>query len=309
MPGRYPSSRYPAGDIPMGPALAFIMCVLIWGSTWIVIDSQVGIVPVAWSVAYRFAFSALILVAMCLIRGISLRLRRGDHVTVILLGIFLFSTNYVLIYFGSAYMTSGLVAVAFSLLSFLNIVNARLFLKTPIQPAVMVAALLGVFGLVLVFWPEIANLGNRNDTLIGVGLCVVSTLSASFGNTVIASEPAQRLPLLSLNAWGMAYGALANSLFAAVTAGTPVMDTRWTYWLGLTYLAIFGTIFAFLIYMWLVKRIGLARAAYIAVLMPLVALTLSTLFEGYVWTLPAAAGMALVVTGNVIMIRARRNDA
>ncbi len=286
--------------------LGFLICVLIWGSTWYFVALQLGVVPKEWSVAYRFALASVLLFALSGLRGHSLRLTARQHLTVAVIGLFMFSTNYILIYGSTQYLTSGLVAVAFSLLTILNILNARFFLGTTIQASVLVASVLGIIGLILVFAEEVGSLSLGDATLIGLGYGVAATICASFGNTMAATRSMASMPLLVANGWGMLYGTAFNAGIALIVSGAPVFDTSMQYVGSLLYLSVFGTVAAFTVYMWLIATWGVARSAYMAVLTPVVALIISTLFEGFEWTVMGAAGLALILIGNIMMIRSRQ---
>ncbi|MCJ9429562.1 DMT family transporter [Kordiimonas marina] len=286
----------------MGVVFAFLGCVLIWGSTWYAIELQLGVVPKEWSLAFRFGIASIILFAWCLARGKRLRFSARDHGWMLTTGFFLFSANYLMIYWGTEYLTSGLVAVAFSTLSFMNIVNGRIFLKAPVQPSVLLSALIGVIGLMLIFKPEISHFSLADDSVRGLVFCLIGTLLASWGNTLVGTKSVKSIPLLPFNAWGMLYGALFDIVFAAFSGKAPVLDPRPEYWGSLLYLSILGTVVAFSLYLWLLGQVGVGRAAYMAVMTPVVALTVSTFMEGFHWTTPAITGLALVIVGNVVMI-------
>jgi len=283
-------------------ALAFAACVLIWGSTWYAIEWQLGHVAKEWSLTYRYFIAATVLFVWCAIKKMKLRYTPREHLYMFGTGLFLFSGNYVLVYWGTEYLTSGLVAVTFSLLTFLNIVNARVFLGTRIQGKTVVAAFLGVIGLVLIFKPEIQAFSGEDTTTLGLIICIASTLVASWGNTIVGTKVASGLPLFPFNAWSMAYGTLCNLAFALVQGEAPSLDPRFEYYVALIYLSLFGTVIAFSLYLWLLGEIGVARAGYMAVMTPLIALTISTLFEGYQWTAFAAAGVGLVLAGNLLIV-------
>jgi drug/metabolite transporter (DMT)-like permease len=286
-------------------AAAFILCVLIWGSTWYAIEWQLGHVAQEWSLTYRYAIATFVIFAWCIYKRRALRFDRNSHFYMAATGLFLFSGNYILVYYGTAYLTSGLVAVTFALLSFLNIINARLFVGAKIRAKSMVAAVLGVIGLALVFKPEIQVLSFADATAFGLAICLLATLIASWGNTVLLFEKAQKVPVLPYNAWSMAYGTLFNLIFALALGESPALDPRAEYYWALLYLAVPGTVIAFSLYIWLISQIGAANAGYIAVLTPLVALGISTAFEGYSWTLYAVSGLALVMIGNILMVLER----
>ena len=281
--------------------LAFTACVLIWGTTWYAIEWQLGHVAKEWSLTYRYAIAAAALVAWCIYKKHPMRYARRQHIYMFGTGLFLFSGNYVLVYWGTQYLTSGLVAVTFSLLTILNIFNARLFLGTGIKAKSVFAASLGVVGLILIFKPEFQAFDIADATALGLIICIAATLVASWGNTIVATETASSIPLLPFNAWGMIYGTLCNLAFALGRGEAPSLDPRPEYYIALIYLSVAGTVVAFSLYLWLLSEIGMARASYMAVMTPLVALIISTLFEGYEWTAYAATGVAFVLLGNLLM--------
>lgn len=294
-------------------AIAYILCVLIWGSTWYVIEFQVGDVPPQWSVAYRFILAFIIMLLISLFKGKPILLKGAIHRRLFILGLCLFSTNYLLIYIGTGYITSGLVAVCFSMIAFFNIFNGRLFLKAPVGREIILGAVLGMIGLILIFLPEFNSLSLQdisfeNSTLLGITICLLGAFCASLGNTAAASKKLADLPLLSVNTWGMFYGALINIGYALLS-GQPA-KFLWTpeYVISMLVLAILGTVVAFQLYLWLIARIGMAKAAYTAILIPLVALTISTLFEGYIWTTEAIFGLIAILAGNVIMIKYKKKQ-
>lgn len=284
----------------------YILVVLIWGSTWYAIELQLGQVAPEWSVAYRFFLASVLLFAWCIIRRRNLTFPIKTHMSMALLGLLLFSGNYILVYTGTGYLTSGLVAVAFSVLTILNIINARIFLKIPFERTILLGALLGISGLVMIFWPEVDQMSLSDDTTIGLGICLAGTMLASLGNTVAASKRASSIPVDALTAWGMLYGSVATALVALAMGKEFLLDGRVSYWASLLYLSLIGSVIAFSLYLWLLKNIGVAQTAYTAVMIPIVALIISTLFEGYIWTSASVIGLAMVVFGNVVMIQRKR---
>lgn len=287
----------------MGAFLAFVVCVLIWGSTWYGIEFQLGVVAKEWSVVYRFALAAFLLQAWCRIRGLRTDFGRRGNIAAAGTGVFLFGLNYLLMYAGTEYLTSGLVAVAFSMLSLMNILSARVFLKVPIHLPVLGAAILGIIGLALVFSHEIARFSFADQTVVGLALCVGGTIIASLGNTIAASDTAKTFAILPFTALGLFYGFVFN-LLVAIASGEPLaFDPRAPYVISLLYLSVVGTIVAFTVYLWLIAQVGVARAGYISVVMPLVALTISTIYEGFEWSAAALSGLSLIVFGNALMVR------
>lgn len=292
----------------MSVIIGFAACVLIWGSTWYAIEFQLGEVAKEWSVFYRFALAAVLLQGWCMVRGMKANYGRPGHITAAGTGIFLFGINYLLVYAGTEHLTSGLVAVAFSTLSLMNIISARIFLRTPIHLPMVGAAVIGVGGLAMVFGKEIAQFSWADETMVGLAFCLTATVTASLGNTIAASNKAKAFPILPFTALALFYSSGFNFLVALASGQPMVFDSSVPYVLSLLYLAVFGTVIAFTIYLWLIARIGVARAGYISVVMPLVALTISTIYEGFVWSAAALAGLVLIIVGNAMIIRLK-NDS
>jgi len=286
--------------------LLYAATVVIWGSTWIAITYQIGQVPESVSLVWRFLLASACLFAYALVRRKPLLLSPREHPWLALQGVGLFGLNYLLIYFATARVTSGLVAVVFSTIVFWNLINERLFFRTPFEPRVLLAALLGLTGIGLVFMPEISHLSLEGDAVQGLLLALAGTWLASLGNMAAVRNTRQGLPVVRVNAWGMLYGAAALGILTLARGLPFTIDWSAPYLTSLAYLALFGSAAAFGCYLVLIHRIGSARAAYVAVLFPVVALMLSTVFEGYHWNVPALLGLALVLGGNVLALTGRR---
>lgn len=278
----------------------YVITVAIWGSTWLAITFQLGTVPPSVSVVWRFALSTLMLLAYVVWKRLPLRFRPRDHVWMALQGLFLFGINYVLTYLSEQYLVSGLVAVIFSLMVFLNIVGMRIFFGRPINGIGFLAAMLGVVGVGLVFWPELSRFSLARNELIGALLALVAMSIASLG-TMVATRN-QRMPVVQVNGFAMMYGAGFVAFYAVLSGDRFVFDWSFPYVASLLYLALFGSVLAFGAYLTLMKRIGADRAGYSAVAIPVVALVLSTLFEDIHWQTPMILGVGLCLAGNVLML-------
>ncbi len=241
--------------------------------------------------------AAALLLGWCWLRGLRLRFTWRQHLGLAVQGVPLFSLNYIVFYVATNYLTSGLVAVTFSTITIMINVGTLTLLGTPIRPRVAIAAVLGIAGLSLVFWPELAAFDTGSAGLIGLGLSLLATYSASLGNMVSVRHKARAIPVIESNAIGMAYGAGFALLFALARGAPLAFDMSWGYAVSLVYLALFGSVIGFGAYLTLLQKIGADRAAYSSVLFPLVALGLSTWLEGYRWTPLAAVGVALVLAG------------
>ena len=290
----------------MQSAAFYILTSLIWGSTWLVITFQLGVVAAEASIVYRFALAALLLLVYTLARRLPMRFTPRQHAFIALQGTFLFSLNYILVYLAEQNLTSGLVAIVFSMLILSNVVLGAVFLRNPIRPRVVLGGVIGVAGLALVFGPELAGFAQGGGWRLGLLLSAAAVLSASVGNILSARNQRAGLPVVQTNAYGMAYGA-AMTLVIAVVRGVPfTFDPSPSYILSLLYLAVFGSVIAFGTYLTLIGRMGVDRAAYIGVIFPLVALLLSMLFEGLNLGAVGLVGVALVAAGNVLVLNRRR---
>jgi drug/metabolite transporter (DMT)-like permease len=290
----------------MQNALFYSLTILIWGSTWLVITFQLGVVAPEASIVYRFGLAALLLLIYAGVRRLPMRFTVRQHGFIALQGIFLFSLNYILVYLAEQNLTSGLVAIVFSLIILANVLLGAIFLRNPIRPNVVLGGVIGVLGLALVFWPQLGAFAQAGAWQLGLLLSVAGVISASAGNIISARNQRAGLPVVQTNAYGMAYGALATLLIALVRGIPFTFDPSPGYVLSLLYLAIFGSVIAFGTYLTLVGRLGVDRAAYIGVVFPLVALLLSMMFEGLSLGALGLAGVLLVALGNVLVLTRRR---
>lgn len=292
----------------------YLATILIWGSTWLAITYQLGEVDPLVSVIYRMALASGLLFAWCRLRQIPLGLSLRDHHFMAAQGCFLFGLNYWTIYWSEVYLPSGLVAVIFSLLVFFNIINGRIFLKHPVTLQTVVGGLVGLTGICMLFYPEFALLSDSaktdsstilNAPLLGFGLAFIAVVFASLGNIVATRNGNTGISVWAINAWSIFYGTVILTLIALVTGAEFSYGTTLEYSLSLIYLSVFGTILAFGAYLKLLINIGPSRAGYTSLIIPFVAIILSTLFEDYQWTLLAAGGFVLVALGNYMVLKRR----
>jgi drug/metabolite transporter (DMT)-like permease len=298
------------GDAAAGSTVfLFLLPSVIWGTTWLVIKFQLGVVPPEASVAWRFALASLLLLGWCMLRRISLRFAAREHAGLALLGALLFGVNYVLVYRSEQHLTSGLVAVLFAFIVFWNLLGARLLFGTPVPPAVLLGATIGVAGVGLLFWPELASLRGGSGQGTGIWLACFATLVASAGNLQSQRLFARGVAVVPGTAWAMGYAALLLLGWCAARGVPLAFDPRPPYVLSLLYLTILGSVVAFVSYLTLLRRIGAGRSGYTAAVIPVVAMLASTAFEGYRWTGAALAGMGLVVAGTVLVLQAKQRGA
>jgi len=281
----------------------YVVTVLIWGSTWLAIEYQLGVVEPEVSIVYRYALASVILFFWCKIKGLSLIFKVKDHLWFAALGLLLFCLNYILTYRAQVHITSALAAIAFSMMLWINIVLSRLIFGTRIGGRVLVGALLGIVGIVTLFAPRVQSVSLDDGVFFGFLLALTGAVSASIGNMVSQAAQKRALPVLQGNAWGMFYGAAITGLVAVVSGHEFNFDATFTYIASLAYLAIFGSVVAFGAYLTLLGRIGAHKAGYATVMFPVVALVLSMAFEGLQLDVPIIAGTSLVLLGNLLVLK------
>lgn len=289
----------------MSNLLLYVITVLVWGSTWFAIEFQLGVVAPEVSIVYRYAGASILLFAWSRFRGLNLAFGLRQHGWFVLLGLLLFGLNYILAYRAQIYITSALTAIAFSTIVWMNILNARIFFGVTAVPRVLFGSLLGVAGILTLFMPQVGELTMTDTVLHGSVLAVLGAVVASFGNMVSQAAQKRSLPIIQSNAWGMLYGAVLTGIVALFEGQPFVFEFSIGYVASLAYLTIFGSIVAFGAYLTLLGRIGAHKAGYAMVTFPVIALILSMLFEGLKLDATIVTGTALVLAGNLLVLRAK----
>lgn len=282
----------------------YVLTIAVWSTSWIAMKFQLGVVEIVVSVFYRFAIAAAIMVVWVWLSRRRARFSLRLHVRFAAMGLLMFSTNFALFMVAAQWVTTGLLAVVFSLVTILNPINAAIFLRQPLVPRVLVAAAIGVAGIGLIFWPEIEHAGSEVAT--GLVLAIVGAVCFSLGNIVAVSAQREGHPVVSCNAWGIVYGAAFLGLFAVLTGMPFDFDPRAPYVVSLLGMAVLSTVVAFAAYLTLMRRIGPGRAGYATVMFPIGALAISWAFEGYQWTVLAVVGLSLALAGNLLVLRGSR---
>jgi drug/metabolite transporter (DMT)-like permease len=281
----------------------YVATVFLWGVSWIGIRAQLGVVAPEMSVLWRFALAALVTWGWVLMAGKPVRFPAADHLRFFATGCCLFSFNFISFYYGGLTVPSGLLAVVFSLASIFNLALGFVLFRQKVEGRVALGGAIGVAGIALLFWPEIAGAGFNAAALRGLGLCVLGTLIFCSGNMISTLVQRRGVPLISANAWAMTYGSLVLLAINLVRGNEFVIEPTARYIGSLLYLAIGASVLAFASYLTLLRRLGAARAGYTTVLFPIIALGVSTVLEGYVWTPVAAIGVALALAGNILVLR------
>jgi drug/metabolite transporter (DMT)-like permease len=281
--------------------ILYTVATLIWGSTWLGIKLQLTQVPPILSVAYRFCLASLILLIYCLLTNKKLNFSWYDHKFMALQGFTLFGLGYCMSYLSSIYLTSGLVAVGFSTIMMWNILNLKLFMSQPLEWRAFWGGVVGMVGICILFWRDLSAF-TATRGLIGLVLALIGAYMASIGNVVGSRNAKNGIPVTQGNAYGMAYGGLLTLLIHFGSGGALSIDWSFGYLGPMLYLTIFGSVVAFGCYMLLIGRIGAEYAAYVLLLVPVLALLLSTIFENYLWTVSGVLGLILVLIGNLVIL-------
>lgn len=289
-----------------GVILPFLLVTLIWSSTWIVIRDQLGAVPPSWSVCYRFLLGAAGMALFAMIRRVPLRLPPAGIAFAGALGVAQFVLNFNFVYRAEHYLTSGVVATVYALLLIPNSIIAWFAFRQPVSRAFVLGSLVAIAGIMLLLLREYrAAPVSAEAVLVGIALSVAGLLSASSANVMQGMQIARRLPMAAVLTWGMLIGSAVDGAYAWATVGPPVIEWRAGYLFGIAWLGIAGSVVTFPLYFQLIQRVGPGRAAYSSVLIPVIAMLISTLFEDYRWSTLSAVGALLAVAGMVIALRAK----
>ncbi|WP_440876287.1 DMT family transporter [Thalassotalea sp. PLHSN55] len=286
----------------MSNSVLYFLTVVIWGSTWIAINYQLGDVAPEASLVYRFALAALLLFAYCSYKKLTLSFNIKQHASFALFGICLFGLNYYLLYNAQMHINSALTSIAFSTLMLANIINARIWYKTKITAQVYLGGALGLCGIVALFWPQISDVELGQKALIGLSLSLIGTLCASFGNMISMKNQQLKLPLLPTTAWGMAYGALFMTILLLMQGKSFSFSFNFAYISSLLYLSVFGSVIAFACYLTLLTRLGAHKTSYASIMFPAVAVVISTFVENFHWSSSTVIGFSTILIGNLVLI-------
>lgn len=284
----------------------FLIPALIWGSTFYVIKFQLGTVDPTWSVSYRFILAGIILLTFAKFKGLNLKFSGQQHRFILLQGILLFGMNYWLVYIAEQNLTSALAAVAFSTIIFLNIIFGSIFLKKKTEKKVFIGAIMGVGGTFLLFRNDLMGMELSELPIFHLIICFTSVVIASLGNITSAYNQSKDLPVIQTNAFGMLYGGITIGVIALISGKPLVFDPTFTYVSSLLYLSVFGSILAFGGYLTLIGKIGADKAAYVLIVIPVIAVVLSVLFEDYPLGWQVFVGILLILGGNVIVLNRRK---
>ena len=286
--------------------LPFLLTAMIWGSTWYIIRGQIDGVPAMWSIAWRFALAAPAMALLALATGKRLAMPARAHRMALAMGLFQFCGNYAFVYHSEHHLTSGIVALVIGVMFVPNALFAQWLLGERVTRQFLLGSLVALAGIALLLVNEARAAPLGGTVWLGGLLALAGMLSASLANVIQAGPAGRGVPLISLLAWAMAYGALIDIAAAWAIAGPPVVPAAPEYWLGTAWLALAGSVVTFPLYYNLVRELGAGRAAYNGVLVVVIAMAVSTLLEGYRWSSLAMFGALLSIIGMVLALRARQ---
>jgi len=281
-------------------AFLFSICSLVWGSTWIALTYQVHEMHVMLSVGIRFALAACLIGLWCWIKNISLKLPLAEHKWIAVAGVFLYTLDYSFLYAAQQHMISALLAVLSSTVIYFNVILRRVLMSKPMRAEVVIGATVGLVGIILIFLPEFKVFSAQQGIVIGLMFASASFFSAAVGNVVSEKVLSGNIRVLQMNFWAMTYGVVLTLTIAFAGGARVDFPSAPSYYISLLYLAVFGSVIAFGAYMRLLKQMGADKSAYVVLIYPIVALGISTLFEGYVWSVTAVLGVFIVLAGNAI---------
>lgn len=287
--------------------ILYFLTVSIWGSTWLVITFQLG-TPIETAVGWRFTLAAAILLGWCAIRRISLHFTPAQYGWIVAQGLMNFCVNYWMVYQAEARISSGLVAVIFSLLMVFNMISGRLFFSQHVNAYSAGGAAIGLVGVLLVFWPEVAGFAGGDTRLSGALFALAATFCSSCGNMLSLRNQRAEIPLIPGITIGMGAAGLAMLAFGWARGDDLSIPLTLQFLGPLLYLSLFGSVIAFAAYLSLIRRIGASQASYSNVLIPILALALSTLFENYQWRVASAAGLVVTLAGNILIMRGKAKN-
>lgn len=284
--------------------LVLFICTLIcWSPTWYLIKFQFGVVDPLISIFYRFFIASIIVFIFLILSKKKMSFNLHQHLSFLLLGVTLFSLNYIFFYLANTYLISGIVTIAFSTILIMNILGERIYFKIKSSKETLFAAGFGIVGILIIFGNELLNFKLEDKTHIGIILSFIATFWASTGNLIHQKNSKDKIPFVQSIAYGMLYGSIFTLIVAKFRGAELLFDDSFSYISSLLYLSIIGSVLAFYLYLKLLESIGSARAGYIGVIMPIIALIISTIFEGLQWTNNLIFGLPVLIFGCVLILK------
>lgn len=290
----------------MKARFVWLLLCAIWGSTWLFIKIGLEDLPPISFAGIRFVLASLILSGVVAARRAPLPRAGRDWALIILTGLFAFSLNYGLLFWGEQYISSGLAALLQATIPVFGIFIAHFHLPGErLTGAKVSGVLLGVAGVGVIFSNQLTVAGPK--ALWGSAAIVLGAVFAAYSNVLIKARGGG-LDAAQLAAGQMMCGLVPLVLVGWAVEGTP-LGFRWTARAvgSLLYLTVVGSVVAFLLYYWLVKNMDVTKTMLIALVTPFFAVLLGMLVLGERLTWRTLAGGALIVSGiGVVVLRRLR---
>jgi drug/metabolite transporter (DMT)-like permease len=280
----------------------FLITLFCWSPTWYLIKFQLGYVDPLVSVFYRFLIAAVIIFIYLVIKNKNLKFSINHHFWFLFFGTCLYSINYVFFYLSNTYLISAFPAIVFSTVVIMNILGETFYFKKKPSLKTLIGATIGMIGIIIIFNDEIFNFSLTEGTHIGLFLALIGTFCASTGNMVYQRNLNNNFPVIQTIAYAMLYGSLVTLMATQVRGAELLFENSISYISSLLYLAIFGSIFAFVSYLKLLEKVGPGRAGYVGVVMPVLALMISTIFEKLEWQIDLIIGLPILIIGAILVI-------
>jgi drug/metabolite transporter (DMT)-like permease len=286
----------------MNNYILFLITLFCWSPTWYLIKFQLGYVDPLVSVFYRFLIAAIIIFIYLILKNKNLKFSISYHFWFLFFGICLYSINYVFFYLSNTYLISAFPAIVFSTVVIMNILGETFYFKKKPSFKTLIGAIIGMIGIIIIFNDEIFNFSLTEGTHIGLFLALIGTFCASTGNMVHQRNLNNNFPPIPTIAYAMLYGSLVTFFVTQIRGAELLFENSISYVTSLLYLSIFGSIFAFVSYLKLLERVGPGRAGYVGVVMPVLALIISTIFEKLEWQNDLIIGLPILIIGAVLVI-------
>ena len=278
------------------------MC-LIWGSTWIMIKVGLRGAPPMTAVAVRFIIAALLTIFILAVRKTGLPRTREFLYLSLFLSLFHLAIPYMLVYWGEQHISSGLTALLYSTMPFIVAILARLFIGDPLTPRKIAGIVLGFAGVLVIFSDNVSFGGGK--AIEGMAALLVSVVFASI-TTIVVKKSASRYDPFAMLAIPFSVAGIVVLAVAVATEHSNPLGYGALTWFTIVYLAAFGSLTAFGLYFWVIKRIDVTVLSYQTFIIPVLALMIGWIFLGETVTIRVVGGAGLILAGIALAALKRR---
>jgi drug/metabolite transporter (DMT)-like permease len=268
---------------------------LVWGSTWLAIRIGLDSLPPFLSAGVRFTVASAILFAIVRFRNIPVHRTPEAKRLYLWMGILSFGIPFALVYWAEQYISSGLASILFAAYPFwVGLFSHFLLRSEPLNAFKISGIVLCFLGIVTIFWSDV-SVGDPRGTW-GIGALMVTPIMQAYTLTLVKRH-GQAISPFVLNLAGMSIAAVLLILLslAVESWGGIRWDARAIG--SITYLAVFGSVVAFVTYYWLLKRVEAVYLSLTSFINPLVAVLLGWMILGETLAPFTSVGAALVLLG------------